>query len=65
MAVALQQRWQGIQERLAAAEAAADVFCRFSALAARLDAAEQALQQQQQQVSAAQLACLRLRPCAS
>lgn len=46
MAVALQQRWQSIQERLNAAEAAAELFCRFSALAARLDAAEHALQYQ-------------------
>jgi hypothetical protein len=43
----LQQRWQAIQQRLDAAEAASGLFCRFAALAARLDALEHALQQQQ------------------
>jgi uncharacterized membrane protein YccC len=49
MAVALQHRWQSIQDRLNAAETAVELFCRFSALAARLDAIEHELQQQQQQ----------------
>jgi hypothetical protein len=44
-AAALQLRWQFIQERLDAAELASDLFCRFAALASRLQAVERALHQ--------------------
>lgn len=46
LALQLQERWQVIEDRLVAVEAAADLYCRFAAIAARLDIVERALASQ-------------------